>query len=112
MCGDVLPRDVRDESLISIPFFIDHQAALGTLGGTARAQSTYEQPEFEGHVEAWEAVHGVERRSRDVMEPEPALVDNSANLIHAHFASIDELKSGSCYEAAIEDGKNDCPKDG
>src|ERR1700730_13086996 len=106
--ADVLTRDVRDVRLITVPLPVQDQTGLLALAGVSESLGPQEHSEFEWHVETRQTRVAVDFDARDVVDPQPAVADDTENLVHTDLAAVVDLEGATGPEAAVEHRKGDC----
>jgi hypothetical protein len=88
MGPDVLPGDVRDKDTITVRFAVENQCPLPALLGRSEALAPEKQSEFQRHVEPGKARYRIERGRRQIVDSEPALLDDAFNLRQPKFPGV------------------------
>ena len=103
---DVHAREIGNEPLIAVGLDVQDEQSLTLLPGAAVAFRAQKHAEFQRHVEPWQTGLGVEFSSREVVDAEPALLNQAEEPIHAGLARVIQLLGGSRAKAASVDRKD------
>src|SRR5260370_14928053 len=101
MRPDILTGDVGNELLVAVLIVIEDERPFLPLIFGSIPLAAKEESEFEGHVEARQSGHGIQRHSRKVVYAVAALFDHSFDLVYSKIPSILFLEGAACDKAQV-----------
>jgi hypothetical protein len=84
----ILTGYVGNECAISVRLAVENQRPLLTLIGRAEPLAPEEKPEFKRHIEARQSRGGVQRDRGEIVNSEPALLDNALDFGQSDLSGI------------------------
>jgi len=107
MGGDVDTGKVGCETLITISVGVQHEHGVIAKRATPEMFHAESDAEFQRHVEARQAAVAIELDPRDVVNAEPAGLEQSQDLLESQFTTIAYLERRPHIEAARQNREDD-----
>jgi len=111
MGGDVLARNIGNEGLIPVFVSIQDQANLLFLPLISEVLRSQKNPQFERHVEARQAGHGVRFCAAYVVNAVPALGYDPEDFIYSGLAGVLDFEGTAGRKAACVNAEDQSPQE-
>lgn len=102
---DILPRDIRNEGLVSAVFPIEDQAVLLALSPGTKSLRTEKHSELQGHIKSRKSVI-VELSPGKIVNSKLTFLNYSTNFLDPNLATILNLQRATRTKFAGDDDKD------